>query len=189
MRRVIGLTGGIGAGKSAAALYFKNKGATIIDADQLAREVTAPGMPALTEIEASFNGVVKDGILDRRALGKIVFNNPAKMKLLEKITHKYINERFKELIDSEDGIIILDAPLLFEAGAEKFCDIVIFVKADENVRKQRITERDNLTEQETESRIAARNLEPCMKKSDFIVDNSGSITELYARLDEILRRI
>ena len=175
MKYVIGITGGTGAGKSVVSNYLKEKGATIIDADILSREITKEGGVALPEIDKAFPGVIKDGVLDRKALGRIVFSDSGKLSVLNEITHKYIKKLTEERIENADGLIILDAPLLFEAGEDKLCDKVIFVTADEDVRIKRIMARDNLSFEDAKQRIDARNLAPIMEKCDLLIKNNGDV--------------
>ena len=175
MKYVIGITGGTGAGKSVVSAYLKKRGATIIDADALSREITKEGGIALPEIDKAFPGVIKEGVLDRKALGKIVFFDSGKLSVLNEITHKYIKKLTEERIENADGLIILDAPLLFEAGEDKLCDKVIFVTADEDVRIKRIMARDNLSFEDAKQRIDARNLAPIMEKCDLLIKNNGDV--------------
>ncbi len=187
MRYVLGLTGGTGAGKSAVSSLLEKSGATIIDADKLSREITKEGGIALPEIDASFPGVIKNGVLDRKALGRIVFSDKEKLLILNEITHKYIIELTKKAIEASKGLIVLDAPLLFEAGEDKLCDKVIFVDADEKNRLERIVKRDNLSIDEAKARIEARNLSPIKEKCDFVIMNNGDIDKLGARVMAIVK--
>lgn len=187
MKLVLGLTGGTGAGKSAAAEYFNKLGAYIVDADKISREVTSPGMPALIEISEEFPGTVKNDVLDRKALGAIVFGNKEKLEILNKITHKYIVKQSKELIDKSDGLVVLDAPLLYEAGCDKFCDKVIFINADKETRKKRIIERDGLSPDDAQRRILSRNLDLPIEKADYVIENNGDLHKLFSELDKIMK--
>ena len=188
MKYVIGLTGGTGAGKSIISDFLKEKGATIIDADAISREITKEGGIALGEIAEAFPGVITDGILDRRALGRIVFSDKEKLSLLNKITHKYIKKLTEDKIDEAEGLIILDAPLLFEAGEEALCDKVIFVTADDDVRIKRIMARDNLSFEDAKGRIDARELLPIMEKCDFVVENNGDKDKVIKKVSDILEK-
>ena len=186
MKYVIGLTGGTGAGKSAVSRFLESKGATVIDADALSREITKEGGVAIHEIDEAFPGVINDGVLDRKALGKIVFSDAEKLLILNRITHKYIIKLTEEEIEKSDGLIILDAPLLFEAGEDSLCNKVIFVAADDDVRIKRIMERDNLTYQDAEMRINARNLSTIIEKCDFVVENNGDVKVLCKEVWEFI---
>ena len=178
MRYVLGLTGGTGAGKSLISAILQKKGAKIIDADKLSREITKEDGIALPEIEKAFPGVVENGILDRKALGRIVFSDKEKLLILNEITHKYIIKLTKEAIETSDGLIVLDAPLLFEAGEDKLCDKVIFVEADEDQRLERIVKRDNLSYDDAIARIKARDLALVKAKCDFVIVNDGDADRL-----------
>ncbi|MBQ2942367.1 MAG: dephospho-CoA kinase [Clostridia bacterium] len=186
MRYVLGLTGGTGAGKSLISAILQKKGAKIIDADKLSREITKEGGIALSEIDESFPGVIKDGVLDRKALGRIVFSDKEKLLILNKITHKYIIKLTKEEIEASSGLIVLDAPLLFEAGEDKLCDKVIFVDAEDELRLARIMKRDNLSIDDARLRINARNLAPIKEKCDFVIVNDGDAERLEKEVLDIV---
>lgn len=189
MKYVLGLTGGTGAGKSMAAEYFAKNGAYIIDADKLSHQVTGAGGEALEEIKAEFPYAIENGTLNRRALGVIVFSCPEKLKILNKITHKYIKKRAEALIEKAGGFIVLDAPLLYEAGCDVLCDSVLLIDADDDVRVQRIMERDSLNVNEAKKRVAARSLNAIREKADYIIVNNNGSEKLFAELDCIMKGI
>lgn len=175
---VIGLTGYTGAGKSAAAQIFRALGAYIIDADRLARCVVEPGQPALEEICRVFgqNMIAPDGTLRRRALGSVVFADVQKRKQLEKITHPYIAALTREeLQKAADGDAVIDAPVLFEVPEiVALCDKTVFVDAAPALRLGRIMERDNISAQEAEQRMAAQAfMESWKEQCDFVLENNG----------------
>ena len=186
MKYVIGLTGGSGAGKSAVSEFLKEKGATVIDADAISREITKEGGIALPEIDKAFPGVIEDGVLDRKALGRIVFADSFKLSLLNEITHKHIKKLTEEKIKKADGLIVLDAPLLFEAGEDVLCDKIVFVTADEEVRIKRIMKRDALSYPDAKMRIDARNLSPIMEKCDFVIENNGEILTIEKEIEDFI---
>ena len=186
MRYVLGLTGGTGAGKSLISAILQKKGAKIIDADKLSREITKEGGIALPEIDKAFPGVIKNGVLDRKALGRIVFSDKEKLLILNEITHKYIIKLTKEEIEASEGLIVLDAPLLFEAGEDKLCDKVIFVDADDEIRLARIMKRDNLSIDDARARINARDLAVIKAKCDFIILNDGDAEKLEKEIADIV---
>lgn len=194
---VIGLTGGIGTGKSTVSDYLKKKGCLIIDADALSREMTQKGKPAVKEIAIAFGNhlVDEEGNLDRKALGKIVFNDKKKLDILQAIiTNKvveYIEESISSLkTDNYDGIVIIDAPLLFECGMEHMSDENWLVTTDLDVRIERVKKRDGLSEEEILSRINNQmSQEDKEKKSNCVLNNSGSLEELYSQIDKNLERI
>ncbi len=189
MKFILGLTGGTGSGKSLISAYLEKKGAYIIDADKLSRDITGKNGIAIPEIEKYFPDVVKDGVLDRRALGKIVFSDREKLSLLNEITHKYIKQLTEEEIKKSEGLIVLDAPLLYEAGEDKLCDKVLFVSADDEIRLERIIKRDNLSYDDAKKRIEARKLEPIMKKADFVISNNGDFEKTKAEIDSLLIKL
>ncbi|MDO5477821.1 MAG: dephospho-CoA kinase [Clostridia bacterium] len=186
MRYVLGLTGGTGAGKSLISAILQKKGAKIIDADKLSREITKEGGIALGEIDKAFPGVIKNGVLDRKALGRIVFSDKEKLLILNEITHKYIIKLTKEEIEASKGLIVLDAPLLFEAGEDKLCDKVIFVDADDEIRLARIMKRDNLSIDDARARINARDLAVIKAKCDFVILNDGDAEKLEKEIADIV---
>lgn len=187
MKTIVGITGGTGAGKSEISAFLKEYGAYVIDADQISREITAPGMPALKEIEETFPGVVEQGGLNRRRLGDIVFSDTKKLPLLNAITHKYIRAKTKELIEKADGLIVLDAPLLYEAGEEGLCDHVIFVDAPEQMRIERICRRDGLGEEEARRRVRARELTSIRNRADMVIENDGDIKKMRTEIERFLK--
>ena len=192
---VIGLTGGIGTGKSTAAEYLVSKGMTHIDADAISRKITekTPGEenPVLMEIGEAFAPepvLREDGSLDRKAMADIVFHDPARKKLLEGILFREIMAEINRRIDEAEGMILLDVPLLFETGLDSLCDRVILITADRDTRIRRVTERDGCSPEDVEARIRNQmSDEEKAAKADAVVDNSGSREDLYGQLDEIIR--
>lgn len=184
---IIGLTGGIGSGKSIASDILKSYGSSIIDVDLVAREIVRPGTRALSLIEKIFGKDVisQNGELDRKLLGSIVFADSEKLKKLNEITHQDIKIRTKEIIDSlvniGERVIIVDAALLFEIGLNEFADMVWYIYSSEDVRINRIKERNGLAELDAISRI--RTQKECFKNlADEIIINEGSIKELEKSL-------
>ncbi len=156
---VIGITGPSGAGKSTITEYLSAEyGYFVIDADKIAREITAKGSPALDEISDEFGNlyITNDGQLDRKSLAKLVFSDKEKLDKLNKITHKYIIQKIKFLAANNKNSII-DAPLLFETGLDLICDKIILVMCDFQKRVERIMKRDLLTIEEAEKRINSQN--------------------------------
>src|SRR3954464_13713083 len=155
----IGLTGGIGAGKSTVARLLAEHGAIVVDADALAREVVAPGPDGLREgVEEFGEGVLReDGSLDRAALAKIVFSDPDKRKALEGITHPKIGQRTKDLFDSagEDDVVVHDVPLLVELNMAGLYEAVVVVEAPDDVRLERLEAR-GLGREEAADRIRSQ---------------------------------
>ena len=195
--KVIGLTGGIGTGKSTVSAYLSQKGCIILDADGISREMTQKGAPALEEIAKAFGDhlIDKEGNLNRQELGNIVFNDKSKLKKLEEIiTEKVVEDinhtLFKLKEDNCDKIVVIDAPLLFECGMENMADENWLVYVDMPIRIKRIIERDKLTEDEIMSRINNQmSQEEKEKLSHYIIDNSGTLEDLHSQIDYHLERI
>ena len=180
----IGLTGGIGSGKTLVARLFKDFGAAIVDADAIAREVTAPGGPAYEGIVGAFGPAVvrADGTLDRKALGDRVFADASARLRLNALTHPHIRRRMAEeasRLGSLPGVevIVLDIPLLLETsdGRDLGLDGIVVVDADDNVRVGRLVARDGLSEVDARRRLAAQMpLREKVARADWVIDNNGS---------------
>jgi dephospho-CoA kinase len=185
----IGLTGGIGAGKSTVARLLAEHGAIVVDADALAREVVAPGTPGLAEVAEAFgSGVLTDdGSLDREALAGIVFNDPDKRRTLEGITHPRIGERTKELFDSAgpDDVVVHDVPLLVELNMAPLYEAVIVVEAPDDVRLERLEGRGLPRERALERIRSQADAEARRAVATVVVDNSGDEAALRRRIDEV----
>ncbi len=192
--RVLGLTGGIGSGKSTVARMFTDLGAEVIDADQLAREVVEPGQPALGHIRHQFGAEVllPDGRLDRAKLATIVFADPDARERLNAITHPRILERMQAEVQSRhgrSGLLLLDIPLLFENGRQEMVEQVILVWVDAATQLQRLTERDGLTEDEARRRVQAQMpLDQKRNLSDDVIDNTGTHEETRRQVELLVRR-
>jgi dephospho-CoA kinase len=188
---LIGLTGQTGAGKSQVSAILREHGFGVIDADRAAREVTYAGGECLREIAAEFGEdiLLPDGSLDRKALGEIVFSDAEKKKKLEAIIFPHImREVGARYIASDTEVVFLDAPTLFESGADKSCAKVVSVIAPADVRMKRIVERDNLTQKEAESRMRSQHEDEWyVSRSDYVIRNDKSDIELYAGVREMLR--
>ena len=192
--KIIGITGGSGSGKSLVACRLANFGTKTVDADEVAREVTAKGHECLAEIIENFGTqyLNESGELDRRQLGKMVFENPDRLPLLNQITHKYIIRRIEEIIremekrEDDSPAVVVDAPLLFESGMEGGCDVVIAVLAEEELRIKRIADRDGISEEAAVKRIMAQPDDSFYsKRADFIIYNNGNEQELFMQVDMI----
>jgi dephospho-CoA kinase len=188
----IGLTGGIGAGKSTVAGRLRELGATIIDADQLAREVVEPGTPGLAAVVEAFGSEVllPDGRLDRPALGRIVFGDAEKLGRLNAILHPLIGERTQALIEAAppDTVLVHDIPLLAENRLGPGFQLVIVVDAPEPERIRRLVEDRGMTEDEAVSRIRAQTTDAERRKiADVVIDNSGSRADTLAQVDDCWR--
>lgn len=189
--RVLGLTGGIGSGKSVVAQMFARLGAVVIDADQLAREVVEPGQPALEEIAATFGRdvLLPDGRLDRAKLATIIFADPVERAKLDAITHPRIRTRMNELIKarrSGPGVLIVDIPLLYENNRVNLVERVIVVWVDPQTQLRRIRQRDGLSADAAGQRIAAQMpLEAKRARADHVIDNSGTREDTRRQVEAI----
>ena len=188
----IGLTGGIGAGKSTVARELERLGAVVIDADALAREVVAPGTAGLRAVAAEFgDGVLTpDGTLDRAALSRVVFADPHARARLEAITHPLIAvETARRLTDlPEDAVVVHDVPLIVEKGLAGDYDLVVVVGADEEVRLDRLVRDRGMSRQDALARIRAQATdEERRAAADVWLDNSGTPEELLAQVRELWR--
>jgi len=192
--RVLGLTGGIGSGKSMVAQMFAGLGAVVIDADQLAREVVEPGQPALKEIAATFGSEVllNDGHLDRSKLAQIIFANPVERAKLDAITHPRIRTRMDELIEARragPGVLIVDIPLLYESKRTSSIEKVIVVWVDPKTQLRRIQDRDGLSDEAARQRIAAQMpLDEKRARADHVIDNSRNREDTRRQVEAIYRR-
>lgn len=194
---VIGLTGGIGTGKSTVSDYLRKKGCIILDADDISRKMTEAGMPALSIIQNVFGDEVinSDGSLNRHKLGDIVFNNRDKLQKLQQIITTEVVDNINinlSQLQSEhcDKIVVIDAPLLFECGMENIADENWLVISEMSVRIKRVKERDNLSEEQIIARINNQmSQEDKEKLSDYVLDNSGSLQQLYEQIDDNLERL
>ncbi|HEX6759943.1 MAG TPA: dephospho-CoA kinase [Propionibacteriaceae bacterium] len=185
----VGLTGGIASGKSMVADELAARGAIIIDADVLAREVVEPGTPALAAIIDRFGAqVLKDGQLDRARLAQIVFADPLARRDLERIVHPAVRARAAELerAAGDAAVVVHVIPLLVETGQDEDFDLVVTVDADHETQIQRLIVRNGLTRLEAESRIAAQaSREDRTRAADVVLDNTGSVTQLREQIDAL----
>jgi len=192
--KVLGLTGGIGSGKSMVASMFAQLGADVIDADRLARDVVEPGQPALQEIASAFGRdiLLSDGRLDRSKLGRIIFADPVARGTLNAITHPRIQERMAAQIAlraSRPGVLIADIPMLYENERTDSVETVVVVWVDTQTQLRRLVERDGLSEDEARQRIAAQMpLDEKRARADVVIDNSGSRENTRRQVEAIYRR-
>lgn len=193
---LVGITGGIGAGKSLLATVYRELGYPVFSADVIAREVVEPGSPALAEIAALFgDGSVKpDGTLDRALLREKISLDPQLRLKLEAITHPRIQARSLALARKAfaDGaeIVFYEAPLLFEAKSHRQMDKVICVTAPDEVRIARTMKRDGGTREQAERLLRSQmSQDEKMAKSDFIVENAGTEAELRAAAEKLLKKL
>lgn len=189
----VGLTGGIGAGKSVVAERFRARGAVIVDADALARELTAPGTPAAAEIAAAWPEVVDaSGGLDRAALARIAFADADARARLNAIVHPRVRERADALERAAPAgsIVVHDVPLLFEGDYWRSCDATVVVIAPRAVRIARVVARNGWTRDEIERRMAAQiDPEDARRRATFAVDNDADLAALAVRADAVYDRL
>lgn len=179
----VGITGGIGSGKTALTDWLAQQGITVVDADLAARVVVAPGQPALVEIAVAFGNsyLLPDGQLDRAALRKLVFADTDKRKALEAITHPRIREELiKQLAAADSSYAVLSSPLLLESGQSELVDVSVIVDVPEAIQIARTVERDGNDQTLVEGIMAAQ-LEREARKSraDIVIDNSGTLEDLH----------
>ncbi len=186
----VGLTGGIGAGKSVVARRLAERGATVVDADLIAREVVEPGTPGLAAVVEEFGAGVlaPDGALDRPALGKIVFADEDRRRALNAIVHPLVGRRRQELVDAAgpDAVVVEDIPLLVENGLTAGFALVIVVHAPEHERLRRLVEDRGMTEADALARIRAQATDDQRRAAaDVWLDNSGSLVDIEAAVDAL----
>ena len=186
--RVIGLTGGIGCGKSLAAQYFAELGALVIDADQLASAAIERGSDGFDEVVALFgDSILKDGNIDRRALGELIFKDPIAKTKLENIIHPFVRREFEEAVGSLNGdqVLVYEIPLLVETNAHEKFDLVITVESEMENRIARLRGR-GMHISEIEGRVAAQaTREQRIEVADFLIENDGSEDELLRQVENI----
>ena len=192
---IVGLTGQSGAGKTTVCSTFEKNGFAIINADIVAREVMSKGSECLDETVSVFGDILsEDGTLDRKKLAGIVFSDSDKLSVYENIIFPYIISSIKEKIDMYKkemyNYILLDAPTLFESKADGLCDIIVSVIADRDIRLNRILKRDSITLHEAESRLnSQKNDDFYMGKSDYVIKNNGSLSELENNTMDVVNSI
>ncbi len=187
---IIGLTGGIGAGKSTVSNYLRSKGLTIVDADLVSRQVVEPGSEALTEIAKTFGTeyLNEDGTLARRKLGQLVFSDKNALWKLEYILSNKIGEEIhRQLNESETGITVLDAATLIEAGYESQVDVLWVVDTDDETRIKRVMERDGISREEVIDRMNNQmSREERLDRDCVVLDSTGTPDIVFRQIDEIL---
>ncbi len=194
----VGLTGGIGAGKSEVSRLLVASGAVLIDADKIAREVVAPGTPGLAAVVEAFGrGILApDGSLDRPALGALVFADPQKLAVLNSIVHPLVGARSAELERSAppDAVVVHDVPLLTENGLAPLYDVVVVVDASPETQLDRLVRLRGMSEEDARARMAAQaGREKRLEIADVVIDNDGPLEGLRERVDavwaDLVRRV
>ena len=189
---IIGLTGGIGSGKSVASDKFKSLGITIVDADVASRTVVEPGKPALKEIEDHFGSgiITAEGKLDRNNLREIIATDPEERKWLESVTHPKIGEQItKEISESTSVYTLFVAPLLLETNSQEMCSRVVVVDVPKDVQIRRTAKRDKVSSNQVEQMVAAQmEREKRLEKADDVLLNSGTIEDLEKQVEELHKK-
>ena len=187
----VGITGGIGSGKTALTDWLAGKGIVIVDADLASRTIVAPGQPALREIADTFGSeyLQHDGQLDRAALRTLVFSDEEKRRQLERITHPRIREELARQMDSADSTyVVLSSPLLLESGQSTMVDLSVVVDVPEDTQIQRTMARDHNSRELVEGIMAAQlDRDTRISRADIVIDNSASLEALHER-GEILHQ-
>lgn len=186
----VGLTGGIGAGKSEVSRLLVERGAVLVDADKIAREVVEPGTPGLAAVVGAFGEEVlaADGTLDRPRLGAIVFADPDKLAVLNSIVHPLVGARSAELeaAAGADAVVVHDVPLLTENGLAPFYDLVIVVDASTETQLDRLTRLRGMTEEDARARMAAQaTREKRREIADVVIDNDVPLDRLVEQVDAV----
>lgn len=186
----VGLTGGIGAGKSEVSRLLVEHGAVLIDADRIAREVVAPGTPGLAAVVQAFGEDVlaEDGSLDRPKLGSIVFSDPDRLAVLNSIVHPLVGARSRELESAaaEDAVVVHDVPLLAENALAPLYDLVVVVDASPETQLDRLVRLRGMTEQDARARMAAQaTREKRLEIADLVIDNDVPLEDLRRRVQEV----
>lgn len=194
--RLIGLTGGIGSGKSTVSRELERLGAVVVDADATAREVLQPGEPAYAEVLAAFGDRVRapDGSLDRSKLSRLIFTDPQARQRLNAITHPRIIARIFERVEDARRagaeVVVLEVPLLLETGMQHMVDEVWVVAADPETQARRLERERHYNREEIERRIAAQMpLEEKLRHADRVIDTRGTLEETRRRVRELWREI
>jgi dephospho-CoA kinase len=195
MAKLIGLTGGIAAGKSAVAALLRARGIPVLDADAISREILRPGEPAHADVAREWPTVITaDGTIDRKALGRIVFADPTARAKLEAISHPRIRARVAEetrrLGEQGHALVFLEAALLVETGFYRQLDGLVVVTAPVPVQRARLLARDQMTPEEADARLAAQ-LPPGQKTAvaHHVIDNGGPLAQTASQVDVMLRQL
>lgn len=191
--KIIGVTGGIGSGKSTVSRILSDLGAKVLDADRIAREVVKKGGEALDELKMTFGNEILDsmGELDRKKLAAIVFSDAEKLKTLNRITHKYVASKIKNEVhrlrkEGKTEIVVIDVPLPVKEGFRDVADVIWTVTADRETRIKRVMARSSVTREEVERRMNAQYSEDSyVSLADIVIKNDGSIEDLEKKVAKL----
>ena len=172
---IIGITGGTGCGKTTALQAVEQLGGMVIDCDKVYHDLLLTDAGMLRAIENRFPGTVKNSVLDRKALAAIVFSDEQALADLNTITHGAVKAKVLEILGNKPALAAIDAIALFESGLHKLCDVTVAITAPEEVRVERLVQRDHITEQQANMRISAQKQQDYFaKKSDYVLENTGT---------------
>lgn len=194
MKAVIGLTGQSGAGKTTVSKAFQQSVFAVINCDMVAREVTAAGSKCCEKLSELFPECFSDDlVLDRRKMAEIVFSDKEKLEKLNQTIYPFINDMIKDKLNEAKKLsefVLLDAPTLFEAGADKLCDVIVSVIADEETRLKRIILRDGISEELARKRFDSQHTaEFFRQRSDYVIENNGDLSAAADKTDEVINNI
>ncbi|OYS18605.1 dephospho-CoA kinase [Lactobacillus taiwanensis] len=196
MTYFLGLTGGIASGKSTADDFFKKKNIPIIDSDLIAHKIMEVGQAGYQAVVNYFGSKIltDNQTINRRKLGEIVFNDQAKLKKLNSLTHPLVHQEIKRQMEqyrlNQEKLVVIDVPLLFESGFESLCDGVLVISISPELQLKRLMKRNNFTEKEALSRINNQMpLSEKEKRATYVVANTGTINDLEKRLSDLLQKI
>ena len=190
--RLIGLTGQTGAGKSVVAQYLWQRGFSVLNADKMVADVYRESPVCLKAVAACFGSDIlkEDGSLDRPLLAKRAFSSPENTALLGKLVHPFVIAETLRRLKAQEGLVLLDAPQLFESDMDVLCDCTICVTAPEEIRLKRILERDRITEEQARERMKAQLDEAFFREhTDHLIENNSGLPQLHARLDALIKSI
>lgn len=194
MSKILGLTGGIACGKSTISAYLKEFGLPVIDADECSRAVVEKGSIGLEKLTEIFGSKIleNDGTLNRKALGQIVFSDSEQLSLLNSVMEPLIREEISRRLNQENNadLVVLDAPLLIEQHYDKICDFIMTIDVSKKIQLERLTERDNLSEDEAKSRIESQ-LSSRERNgfADVVIDSSGTVEQTRKQVIKWLETI
>lgn len=196
MAQIIGLTGGIASGKSTIASFFKDEGIPVIETDQIAKTILQPGSDAFNEVVKHFGEeiLLSEGIINRKALGERIFKDEHERDILNQIVHpevRIITQSKADVLKKEGhAIIVIDVPLLFEAGFDQDVDQTLVVSVPKDIQIERLMARDGIEKAYALKKINAQMpLKEKRKRADFVIDNRGSILDTKNQFNEVLKAL